>query len=224
MSFTSQAGFRENVRNLDPRSQFDLIAQQNLWDSGESVSGLGSEMTMTEVYRGELVNLIRKRGFSSIFDAPCGDFNWMPAVLAETKIRYTGADIAPTLVERNRRRFPQYEFIEFDITRDDFPSVDVWQCRDCMFHLSDAMIWEALRNFARSGCGYALLTTYGGILRNVDIETGGWRYLDLTRPPFRLPRAEVMLRDYRLGRDFPRYLGLWRREAIAAALPESQAA
>ena len=146
----------------------------------------------------------------------------MPAVLAETKLSYTGADIAPTLIERNRRRFPQYEFLEFDITRDDFPTVDVWQCRDCMFHLSDSMIWDALRNFARSNCGYALLTTYRGILKNADTEPGGWRYLDLTRHPFRLPAPEVMLRDYRRGRDFPRFLGLWRREAIVGALAKSE--
>ena len=224
MSFTSRAGFRENVRTLGLKAQFDVIAQENLWGSGESASGLGSEMAMTAVYRRELVGLIRTRGFTSLFDAPCGDFNWMPAVLAETRIDYLGADIAPSLIERNRKRFPDHQFIEFDITRDDFPAMDVWQCRDCMFHLSDGLIWEALANFARSRCSYALLTTYTGLLRNVDIEPGGWRYLDLTRPPFRLPRAEAMLRDYRRGRDFPRYLGLWRRETIAAALAKAKRA
>ena len=218
MSFTSKAGFRENVRCADMKEQFDSIARENLWRSRESLSGLGSELAMTAVYRAELVSFLNRRQMKTMFDAPCGDFNWMPAVLARTNVGYIGGDIAPTLIERNRRMFPQHEFIEFDITRDDFPAADLWQCRDCLFHLSDELIWATLANFVRSKCEYALLTTYKGVLRNVDIEPGGWRYLDLTKRPFRLPRPEAMLRDYRIGRDFPRYLGLWHRKAVEAAL------
>ena len=55
-------------------------------------------------------------------------------------------------------------------------------------------------------------------MRNIDITTGGWRVLDLERAPFNLPPPELRLKDYPVKTEFPRYVALWRREAIAAAM------
>ena len=85
-----------------------------------------------------------------------------------------------------------------------------------MFHLSYADIDKAIANFVSSDIPYALFTTHRGIIRNLDNPTGGWRYLDLTRPPFAFPEPELMLRDYVFG-DLPRYVALWSREQIQAA-------
>ena len=218
MSFTSHAGFRDNVVSGEMREQFDSIARHNLWNSSESISGAGSELKSTEIYRRKLSALIREAGFASMFDAPCGDLNWMSHVLSQVNIAYVGGDIAPSVIEANRKRFPDLEFVEFDITADVFPTADLWHCRDCFFHLSNELIWRALENFARSDCRYALLTTHSGVLRNVDMETGGWRYLDMTRKPFELPNPLRLLPDYRPGRDFPRHVGLWKAEQIREAL------
>ena len=51
------------------------------------------------------------------------------------------------------------------------------------------------------------------LLRNLDIATGSWRYLDLQRAPFNLPRPAEYLRDYGLG-EFPRFVAVWRVEAL----------
>ena len=144
--------------------------------------------------------------------------NWMRLVLDEVDIAYTGGDISPYVIDLNRSRYPELAFEVFDISKDPFPKADLWHCRDCLFHLSNELIWRALANFAESDIDYALITTHRGILKNVDIETGGWRYLSLTRPPFNFPEPEVSLRDYRFG-EFPRFLGLWRRETIKRSLP-----
>lgn len=199
------------------KSKFDQIATGNLWGSTESLSGAGSEVARTERYRAALIRFVRESGFRSMLDAPCGDLNWMQLALEQLEIDYVGGDISPSLIEMNRRRFPELQFIEIDITSDPFPAADVWHCRDCLFHLSYRDVDLALRNFVRSEIPYALITNHRGLIRNMDIETGGWRYIDLRRAPFNLPAPETMLDDYNPG-DLPRYVGLWTREQIQQAL------
>ena len=132
---------------------------------------------------------------------------------------YQGGDIAQSLITDLRERYPQISLEQFNITSSPFPEVDVWHCRDCLFHLPFADIQSALENFARSSIPYALLTTHAvAYMRNLDVTVGGFRYLDLERPPFSLPRALIYLRDFRLGLDFPRYVGLWSRKQIIASL------
>jgi hypothetical protein len=216
--YGADPGLQNNVREVSPKEQFEVIAEGNLWNSDESVSGGGSELSYTAPYRKELVEQIRSRGWRTFFDAPSGDFNWMSHVVRETGIAYIGGDIAPSVIARNRAGFPEHEWREFDITSDPFPAADVWQCRDCMFHLPNELIDAALRNFAQSGIPYALMTSHQGWFRNADIRPGGFRYLDLTKAPFRLPEPEASLTDYRKGKDFPRIVGLWSREQIARHL------
>lgn len=217
ISFTSLGAIEPPKSATSSRSRFDEIAVGNLWGSSESLSGGGSEVERTKAYRRALAELVEQRGFKSMFDAPCGDMNWMPLALEEMRIDYVGGDISPLLIEQNRTRFPNLKFVEFDITKDQFPATEVWHCRDCLFHLSYRDIDLALRNFLRSEIPYALITNHRGLIRNVDIESGGWRYLDLRRPPFSLPPPEAMLSDYRFG-DLPRYVGLWSRPQIERSI------
>jgi hypothetical protein len=89
----------------------------------------------------------------------------------------------------------------------------VWLCRDCFFHFSYADIRAALENFARSAGHVAIITSNTGIAGNTDIRTGDFRRLDLTLPPFNLPKPAVALRD------LPGQIaGVWSRAEIAAAL------
>ncbi len=217
ISFTRLGALPPPPEAASAKDRFDQIATGNLWGSGESLSGAGSEITRTNHYRQELIDLINAERFGSIFDAPCGDLNWMHLVLKEVGVDYLGGDISPAIVERNREQYPDFKFVEFDITADTFPKADVWHCRDCLFHLSYRDIERALRNFAKSEIPYALLTTHSGLIRNSDVESGGWRYIDLRRPPFNLPAPRKWLSDYRFG-DLPRYVGLWSREQIERAL------
>jgi hypothetical protein len=78
----------------NPQSIFDAVYAANYWDSAESKSGPGSELITTERYRKQLVALLRELRIKSMFDAPCGDLNWMSEVLKEVPLRYIGGDIA----------------------------------------------------------------------------------------------------------------------------------
>jgi len=201
------------------RRTFDLIYADNAWGSAESRSGVGSEQRYAAGYRLRLERCLAQRGLRRVFDAPCGDLNWMLPLVFSGAIDYVGGDIVGDLVAEIRRRQPGLDVREFDLCSDTFPSADVWHCRDCLFHLSFADIGAALDRFVTSDIPWALITTHRARwLKNVDVATGGWRYLDLERAPFGFPPAETYLRDYRYGRDFPRYVGLWSRRSIESAI------
>ena len=72
---------------------FENAAVDNRWGSAESISGAGSELAMTAGYRDQLAQLLPR--FKSMFDAPCGDLNWMHLVLERVEIDYSGGDISP---------------------------------------------------------------------------------------------------------------------------------
>jgi hypothetical protein len=145
----------------------------------------------------------------------------MGPLIAEmgTGIDYVGGDISASLIEDTRRCFPELDLRVFDITTDPFPAADVWHSRDCLFHLPFEAIFSALSNFVDSGIPYALITSHRARLlhRNLDVSFGGFRFLDLERPPISLPRAIERIPDFEFGHDFPRYVCLWSREQVALA-------
>ncbi|MES2119078.1 MAG: class I SAM-dependent methyltransferase [Pseudomonadota bacterium] len=211
-----KAGDRDGV--------FAEIYDKNVWGSGESRSGPGSELGRTERYRRNLLDFLRRRDIRSMFDAPCGDLNWMILVLDQWPMDYSGGDISDVAIDEARKRRPGVDVRRFDICRDPFPKAHVWHCRDTLFHLSFADIWLALRNFASSDIELALITTNSArMMTNLDVPTGGFRYLDLERAPFFLPKAQEYLRDTD-DDGFPRFVGVWPAEAISEAIERAAGA
>lgn len=209
---------RPYARKGQRQAVFERIAAENAWNSAESISGTGSEMARTANYRADLVKLLKELGTKRFFDAPCGDLNWMGAVLKEVPLDYLGGDISAAVVAKAKERHPELDLFLFDICKDTFPSADIWQCRDTMLHLSFEDIWSALENFTRSGIPLALISTSRGRwLKNMDITTGGHRPTDLMRPPFNLPKPMRFLRDTAFG-EFPRAVGVWDAGTIRAAV------
>jgi hypothetical protein len=203
---------------------FTAIYETNHWDAAESRSGPGSTLAYTKALRQELPRLFDRYRINSIFDAPCGDFHWMPDVLAHSQVQYLGGDIVPSLVAQHRRLHAdeRINFREFDLVRDELPAADLWLCRDCLFHLPYADIYAVLARFARSSIRYALLTNHRNLsgFTNHDIRIGGFRKLDLSAAPFGL-MAEPITRVTEGGAlgDGEHEMCLWERSQIAAALP-----
>jgi len=141
---------------------FQQIHDGSEWNvaTTESVSGEGSTLAQTATLRSEMPSLLQKLGVSILLDLPCGDFNWMRHVDL-TGIRYMGADIVPTIVERNQARFgsDNRQFLQLNLLTDPLPSADLLFCRDCLVHLSLANIQVALDNIRHSGITY-LATTH----------------------------------------------------------------
>jgi hypothetical protein len=208
----------------DLKAIFERIAAENLWLNSESRSGDGSTLFYTRHLRTELEKFLRNFAIESIFDAPCGDFNWMKAVSLEKDVAYIGGDIAELLIAGNRKKYGAKgrQFIEFDIVKDAFPTGDMWFCRDCLFHLSNAQIFSALENFSRSNIKLVMMTNHITTtgFKNSDGEAGEFRLVDFFEPPFRLPR-EVLFRVTDFIEPYPpREMCVWTREQIASALTD----
>lgn len=210
------------VEVADLRSVFEDIATTNKWGSQESRSGAGSTLAYTYNLRHELEIVVSKFEVATLFDAPCGDFNWMKAVSFPRQMKYIGGDIVSSLVRANALAHASAarEFVEFDVTRDRFPSCDLWFCRDCLFHLPFEAIFRALAGFCESDAKYVMMTNHLNVsrFRNRDIESGDFRRLDFYIKPFNLPRDVLYAApDYVFS--FPRReMCVWSRAQVMAAL------
>ena len=206
----------------DLKRVFETIVSENKWGSAESRSGAGSTMSYTYNLRHELEKVVAKFQIATLLDAPCGDFNWMKAVSFPEEMKYIGGDIVPSLIHENNLNYggEKREFIEFDISKDRFPSCDIWFCRDCLFHLSFDLIFRALSLFCESEAKYVMMTNHLNTtrFRNKDIESGDFRPLDFYIMPFRLPRNVLYATpDYVF--PFPRReMCVWSRAQVIATL------
>jgi len=72
-----------------------------------------------------------------------------------------------------------------DLTKSELPCVDLILARDVFVHMSYDMIVSALENIIKSGSKYLLTTSFTGLIDNRDIQSGGWRCLNLLVEPFR---------------------------------------
>jgi 2-polyprenyl-3-methyl-5-hydroxy-6-metoxy-1,4-benzoquinol methylase len=200
-----------NQRTL--KETFSRIYESNSWADPESVSGRGSTLARTVKIRNALPGLLDSIGAKSLLDAACGDFNWLRHVDLNG-IEYTGADVVPDLIAQNQLRYGRSttRFEVLDITCDRLPQVDVILCRDCLIHLSFKHIHAAIVNFKRSDAAFVLATTNTNVKRNDDIQTGGWRSMNLELPPFNFPSPiQLVIEDPELGKC----LGLWKLDDIS---------
>jgi len=215
-------GLREDGGVANLKSVFETIASENRWGNEESRSGAGSTMAYTYNLRNELEKVVAQFKIATFLDAPCGDFNWMKAVSFPREMKYIGGDIVSHLIRENTSNYGSgsREFFEFDITKDRFPSCDIWFCRDCLFHLPFDLIFRALSGFCESDAKYVMMTNHLNTsrFRNKEIEIGDFRRLDFYSKPFRLPRnIHYAVPDYVF--PFPRReMCVWSRAQIIAAL------
>lgn len=209
----------EKVDTLQDR--FTVIYARNSWGSKESVSGTGSTLAMTESIRSELPILLSKFDIKSIFDAPCGDFNWMRLIDLKG-ISYTGADIVKPLIDNLQQEFSSdvVKFVHLDITQNSFPRSDLVITRDCLFHLSYLDILATLDNFVISRSKFFLTTSYvnKGNFNNSDIRSGGFRLIDLFSSPFSFTKDfHFEISERGEGSLPPRKLFMWDLEQVMVA-------
>jgi hypothetical protein len=227
---TSKKIFFMNIRNIAKKirngfirasltgkpleSIFTHIYANNAWGDRESVSGHGSSLKKTAEIRREIPTLLKRHAIRSIFDAPCGDFNWMRTVDL-SGIEYIGADIVAALVKANQNAYSSInkEFIKLDVATAIPPKVDLILCRDLLIHLPLAECQKVLSGFISSGSTYLLTTSYVHQPQNTDIEPGAWRPINLQLAPFGLPAPISSIADGDANpelQDYGKALCLWR--------------
>lgn len=191
------------LKNNSVEERFTKIYSTNYWSCDESRSGTGSSLRSTENIRIHLPKIIKKFNIKKLFDAPCGDFNWMSQVLKNFEIDYLGSDIVEDLILNNRKyEKTNIKFIKLDIRIDKLPSSDLMICRDCLFHFSYEDIFLFLNNFLNSKIKYILLTSNLNVedrFENKDITTGDYRKIDFFSKPFNFEKNYIYRfedRDY----------------------------
>lgn len=213
----------KEVKSQNISERFEYIYKTGVWlngSKGESYSGRGSTKDFTRLYLSQLtyyLELVNKSlGGREIdfFDAPCGDLNWITNLF--TKVNYLGGDISKGLIHDLNKKFPNINTTQFDITVDTFPTADIWHCRHCLFHLSLSDIAKSLENFCNSEIDVALITNH--FLPDsvtFDIDTGSFRFLDLTNFPFYLPAPKMWLLDNDpASGQIGMATGVWNKEQI----------
>lgn len=201
---------RAVLNRRSPEKVFRNIFHNNAWDGTESVSGPGSTLAATATIRTHIPSFLAQVGAASLLDIPCGDAFWIGQCLP-SHIRYTGADIVPEIVARNTRQHAATgTFLVRNIVTDALPKADVALVRDCFIHLPNAMILAAIENLRRAGIGYLLTTTFPARASNTDIEIGGFRPVDMQKPPFNFPAPLAICEDMAEGVANNKQLGLWR--------------
>lgn len=213
----------EEINSQDNSARFDFIYKSGAWlagSGGETRSGGGSTKENTKLYLNQLnqyLDFLKKSHNGkniTFFDAPCGDLNWVKEIFHD--VRYLGGDISKILISELNKRYPTIETFYFDIAESKFPQADIWHCRDCLFHLSLSDIAKSLRNFCDSEIDIALITNhFMADSVTYDIETGSFRFLDLTNFPFYLPQPNEWLLDSEpLSGKMQTATGVWNRSQI----------
>jgi len=203
------------------QEHFTNIYQTQFWTNKDSdpntYSGPGSSLLYTENLVKELPNIIKELNIYTILDAACGDFNWMPLVLAQlNNYKYHGADIVEPLINDLKTKFPEHTWSQLDITKDPLPIADLMICRDCLMHLSFEDINHFFDNFLKSNIKYLLLTSHTYADNNI-ITSGDYRQLNLFNNPVNLEQNYLYnISDWIPGHA-ERYMYLWTREAIMSS-------
>jgi 2-polyprenyl-3-methyl-5-hydroxy-6-metoxy-1,4-benzoquinol methylase len=174
---------------MSRKEVFTTIYKSRLWGH-EDPSGPGSiDEHVAPLWR-ELPILFEDYQIKSIVDLGCGSFNWISNALTPD-IAYLGCDIVDGLIQENQVSYASstVKFKVLDATIDEIPKADLITCRSALFHLNNQEILETLENIKRSGARWLLTTsfTYRSFEVNSDIETGGFRRINLELDPFNLP-------------------------------------
>ena len=154
---------------------FTRIYAENAWGG----SGKGSDPAAAAPYCRFIEGYIWQHSIRSVLDLGCGDLRVANAI-AWGPARYTGIDIVapPGMWQADIRTCP-------------LPAADLVLCKDVLQHWGNGDITAMLPRLA--GYPHVLITgSAEGIRTNTDVETGGFRCVDLAAPPFCWPVTEVL--------------------------------
>lgn len=179
---------------------FTDIYKKKHWGTnkkGEGVSGPGSRIKNTEKYRELLQNFLKKNQIHSVVDVGCGDWQFS-RVLDWKGIDYIGYDVVGSLIKKNREKFgaKNIHFRHANGIELDLPKADLLICKDVLQHLTNEDVHKFISQFHKFK--YCLITNDVNpktlSSTNPQIERGGHRNLDLSKPPFSLKGEKVL--DY----------------------------
>lgn len=215
---------------------FTRVFDENLWQSQESKSGFGSELSAVTHLIEALPELFKKYGIQQIVDVPCGDFNWMKHVVAGSDVKYLGFDIVPDIINRNQvlHKTETVDFAFFDVADDRIPATDLVFVRDLLIHLSLDLCLKVIDNIAGCDTSYVMFThhaapDYYPLKYNLEITSDGHggaaahgitylhRPVCMTLPPFGLSDPIAIVQEDPRMWNGDKTMALWNIEQLRSA-------
>jgi len=208
----------DKFKGKSTKEIFSDIEKNNTWLEKESVSGIGSSLIQTKEIIIKLPSILKELNINTIFDIPCGDFNWFKNINL-SKMIYLGGDIVENIVTRNNQFFGKsnVSFINFNLIEDKIDLFDLIFCRDCLVHFSIEDILRTIKNVKNSKSKYLITTTFPDEDNNTNIQTGGWRPINLEKAPFNFPEPKYLLNEKCTEMDDvfkDKSLGVWEIKKI----------
>jgi len=166
---------------------FNRIYAEGTWGrdvAGKGTSGTGSTLEITREYRAYLEDFIKTHNITSVVDAGCGDWTFSSAI-DWNGASYLGVDIASDVIATVRAKHEKatIKFQVGDIT-DDLPAADLLISKDVLQHLSNELVHNFIENNLRKRKYKWVILTNDRGNTNSDVESGGYRAIDLAAPPF----------------------------------------
>jgi hypothetical protein len=180
----------QRFRDKAPKAVFSEIYSTNDWGSTESVSGKGSTKDAASIIIKELPEAFNRLKIKRLYDAACGDFNWMKDVVGYLDY-YKGADIVDELINSNIEKYEsdKIKFVNKNIITGLIvdENFDAILLRDVLVHLPEKYVQIVLDKIKASGIKYLITTNFHELNHNRDIEAFGlWRPINLTIPPYNM--------------------------------------
>jgi len=182
-------------------------------------SGAGSNVYYNIPYRAFLERFIHLNGVRSIVDIGCGD--WMfSRFISFDHVAYQGYDVVPSVIERNRARFGSAN-VRFDLMPEDLaqvPSADLLVMKDVLQHLPDREILRHRRELFDRFPRCLLTNSYRKheTPRNIDIDYGEFRSLDLNAAPYHFGGTYLLEFSTPLWEELRTLLYAGKPEQVAA--------
>jgi SAM-dependent methyltransferase len=166
---------------------FNRIYVEGTWGkdiAGHGTSGTGSTLEITREYRVYVGDFMKKHSVRSVVDAGCGDWSFSRAI-DWGDASYLGIDIASDVIAgvRKKHQKGRITFQIGDIT-DELPAADLLISKDVLQHLSNTLVHSFIENNLRNGKYKWVILTNDRGSKNSDVESGGYRAIDLSAPPF----------------------------------------
>lgn len=173
---------------LITKDVFSKVYENRIWGVGSDgfgTSGSGSLPETTCIYRQFLQNFLSTCNINSVVDVGCGDWGFSHMINWDG-INYIGYDVVPTVILKNQQRYGASNilFQEGNAVNIDLPCADLLICKDVLQHLPIEDIKALISQFHKFK--FCLITNDIASNINAQIERGGYRGVDLTRPPFSL--------------------------------------
>ena len=187
---------KSKFSKLTNQERFEMIYNENFWESNESSSGIGSEIKNTIEVIKAIKLIIKQYKTKSIIDIPCGDFNWMSS-LDMKNIDYKGYDIVRSVIKENNKKYkkPNVNFYYSDMINSELAKGDLMFVRDCLVHFSFEDIKKSIFRIKQSKSTYLLSTSFANLKKNTDIYTGDWRPINLEKEPFNFPKPIISINE-----------------------------